>query len=884
MKCVPLRALSCTPAASPRASGRTGVITLAAYTEPVPQTYFYSGDLGSFLLKSGEIRTFPDLTPGIYHIYEHQSSLSRVAGCNSVLSENQNVSINLSPLQSITCTLYHETHTSLTLIKQTTGCDGTFHYTLTDATGKTVGRYSITTRNGAGQITINHLHAQVYNLHEEKNESWFNLSHASESIDLTSNTKCTFKSTSVKGSKILIEVTGLPSVSIDSSWQGEFDLDEGSVAASPWLKPDKYSFREILPSGYTLRRVTDNDKELPAHDNIHVTLKPNSLHRYRLVNVGQGQLTLSLNLVTCQTGNLPDMTLTGLGSPITLNNGKTVTISLNAGSYDLHAVMPDNWVSTGKPGQCVITPGATTKLDWTYSEMATVEFIPPADNTEELSLTLDRQQYHMIGTAPLVVHKVLPGRHTLKVDDYVQNFDLSPGQRLNLPYPTLQGQLTLRHEVLGGSVEGQYRIGDQTVTIAANSTATVMLEPGQYEIVRPALPCCTALSDTKTINISSRQQIEETYTYRVYSSLQIECVSEGVDGDFPFTVADRTPFVLTTKNGHAYMLIDDITTDTIDVSEQIPDNWTMIAPTVRTIATPPGAVTRVKFINKPLRKLTLKLKGGLNSVTFDSDKMKEITVQDKHLTVDNLTVAQVKLTEQTPAGWLLDHVKLSDGQQFEGTTITVPLQASGETVATFYHRQGAIFSGQAENGILSVDGSSNKVVTLAPGTHEIIPRWKNSADILDKVQCNAYYEFTEHGINLEAKVGMHIICYFTPRTRSIITIDRGDLSCDSPSVTSVQHYRITQDGLLMVTSDNPYHFSIERSVSEGKIAGFFFRIPGQPDIELIQSLQQPYEQVSEHALPDRIITTSEQGQWRVTGAYSISSTAIHYSEIKIVPC
>ena len=221
---------------------------------------FTSSTLGGFdLTTSGGTAstTFDLLVPGGYDVTETVPTGWDLTGssCDDGSSPG---SIGLDPGETVTCTFTNTKRGRITVVKNTTGGDGTFSFT-----SSTLGGFDLTTTGGTASRLFDLLLPGTYDVTEQVPEGW-DLTGAScddgsspGSIGLApgESVTCTFEN--VKRGKIFVDKVVLDASNpsfVASEWPFEFDPSYGPVF---WLQHGQSDESDFLPGNQSYT-VTEN--------------------------------------------------------------------------------------------------------------------------------------------------------------------------------------------------------------------------------------------------------------------------------------------------------------------------------------------------------------------------------------------------------------------------------------------------------------------------------------------------------------------------------------------------------------------------------------------------------------------------------------------------
>lgn len=243
------------------AVGGDGVFQFTGAPGIAPFSITTSGGAGQSVLSN--------LNPGTYSITEFVPTGWDLAGLTCIDPTNDTTvslasataTINLAAGENVTCTYTDTKRSSITVVKNTAGGDGTFAFTGPQTAANPTGNFQITTTGGTGQVTIAGLIPGSYSVSENTPSGWdlTNLScvdpsggtttaGATASIALAAgeNVTCTFTDTK-RGAIIVQKQTLGADASFAFTGSQSF-----SITTAGGSGQDTAAFASVAPGTYTI--------------------------------------------------------------------------------------------------------------------------------------------------------------------------------------------------------------------------------------------------------------------------------------------------------------------------------------------------------------------------------------------------------------------------------------------------------------------------------------------------------------------------------------------------------------------------------------------------------------------------------------------------------
>ena len=586
-------------------------------------------------------RSFTNLLPGTYDVTE-----TTPAGwdlTSATCSDGSTpASIAVAPGETVTCTFENAKRGSLTVVKSTVGGDGAFSFT-----SQTLGAFSLTTVNGKAQSVFTNLVPGTYDVSESVPAGWELTSAtcsngsnpASIAIGPGENVTCTFKN--MKLDTIIVvkrAVGGDATFQFTSTALNNFSLTTVNGEAQRSfsnLAPGTYAVAESALAGWT---ATEADPTCSNGD------------RASSIDLGAGET------VVCVFVNLKQDTIVvekqavggdgvfSFTSPqlgpfgLTTSNGAASQsfTGLAAGSYAISESAPQGWVQTRAtcdngqaPGSLSLAPGQTVKCTF--------------ENTKLGSIT--------------VVKRTSGGDGTFQFTGNLGTFNLN---------------------TTAGSAQQSF--GD----LLPDSYSVTESIPAGWDL---SSATCDNGDAPGNINLDAGENVTCTFENTKRGSLTVVKKTVGDDGMFDFTSQSLGDFTLMTFNQTAQQLFVGLVPGTYDVSESVPEGWSLSSATCSngsdpaTIAIGPGENVTCTFTNTKLNTIIVvkRAVGGDDTFQFTSQTLNNFRLTtangEAQRRLNNLTAGTYDVSESVPAGWTLISATCSDGSN----PASIDLSA-GETV------------------------------------------------------------------------------------------------------------------------------------------------------------------------------------------------------------
>ncbi|KAB2922409.1 MAG: IPTL-CTERM sorting domain-containing protein [Candidatus Contendobacter sp.] len=487
-------------------------------------------------------RTFANLLPGTYDVTETVPAGWDLT--SAICSDGSNpASINLALSENVTCTFTNTKLGSLTVVKNTTGGDGSFAFTSTIPSATT---FTLATAGNTAQRAFPNLAPGTYSVSETVPAGW-DLTSATcsdgsnpASINLAAgeNVTCTFANRQ-RGSLTVVKNTtgGDGSFAFTSTIPSatSFTLaTAGNTAqrAFPNLAPGTYSVSETVPAGWDLTSATCSDGSNPASINLaageNVTCTFANRQRGSLTVVknttgGDGSFAFTSTIPSATT-----FTLATVG-----NTAQRAFPNLAPGTYSVSETVPAGWDLTSATCSDGSNPAS---IDLAAGENVTCTFA----NARQ-------------GTIIVVKRALGEDRAFSFVSASLGNFDLT----------TVNGEVQRTFSNLSPGTH------DVSETV-----------PSGWEL-SGGDPTCSDGSPASSINLGAGETVLCVFINLQDDTVVIEARTTGGDGSFPFTSGTLTPpsFTLTTAGGTTQRSFANLPPGTYDVNATVPAGWNLSSAT-----------------------------------------------------------------------------------------------------------------------------------------------------------------------------------------------------------------------------------------------------------------------------------------------------------------
>ena len=612
---------------------------------------FTSPQLGTFVLTTthgSASQNFDGLSAGTYSVHETVPDgwvLSGASCDNGALP----TAIDMTPGLTLRCTLTNTRLSSITLVQQTDGGDGTFAFS------GSLGTFNLTTFGGLGQQRFDSLAAGIYTVAAAVPAGWdLTSTGCSDGSSLANielapgeNVTCTLLVTQRGSLTVVKQTTGGDDLfAFTSQLLGGFVLSTTSGTAQQRfdaLPPGLYAVSENVPPGWQQGAVTCSDGSDPTH----IAVDPGEAVTCTFHNLKLDTLVI-LNLTVGGDGTFPFRSQTLGNFTLTTLDGLAAAIftDLPPGTYDVRA---------------------RAVADWTQS-----------------ALTCSN------GSNP-------------------SSIDLTPGTTVVCTFVSLlQETLVVEKQTVGG--DGVFAFTSQTLPSSAFSLTTRSgvtalhfsgLQPGVYgvaEVVSPGWNLTGAVcSDGSTpahIDLAADETVTCTFTNTQLSRLTV--VKHTLDGDGTFTFQGTLgEFSLTTVAGLAQQQFDGLLPGNYSIQENTTAGWSLIDATCNNGSTPgalrleAGTEVICAFSNSStpgtliVRKVTV---GGEGVFSYQSAQLGDFTLMTAGGTAtqnfSGLPPGQYTITEVAAPGWQESPASCDNGDTPDSVTVQ-----SGQTVTCTFFSQ-----------------------------------------------------------------------------------------------------------------------------------------------------------------------------------------------------
>jgi hypothetical protein len=346
-----------------------------------------------------QVVSSPELCqPGKYYLEGYGESATSFEDAATDLSDDGAFTGSISDQYIVVSNRTCPSVGSLVITKNTTGGDGTFHFTSSDIPG--YASFTITTTGGTGSVTIPNLAPGTYHVTETVPSGWTKTDDQCSTVTVAAGgpTECTI--TNTKNPK-LGEIRGVVyedwdgdskpfewkweerlsgwTVYIDSNNNNQLDSGE-PTAVTNWL--GEYRFKNLTANTYTVR-VVEKNGWIPTYPSTN-----SASDEYKVV-LAAGQIAKNKDFGSFKQGSISGMKFndkngngrkdpgepglqgwviqlkkgnTVLATTVTDSQGKYSFPNLGPGTYTVREVQQNGWVQkTPNPSAIKITSGKDAK-------------------------------------------------------------------------------------------------------------------------------------------------------------------------------------------------------------------------------------------------------------------------------------------------------------------------------------------------------------------------------------------------------------------------------------------------------------------------------------------------------------------------------------------
>ncbi|HRW50760.1 MAG TPA: hypothetical protein P5333_24750 [Caldilinea sp.] len=603
-------------------------------------------------------QSFTGLNAGVHSISETVPAgwVQSGATCSNGNSPN---SISLTAGATVSCVFTNTQLSSITVVKNTTGGDGSFAFT-----SPQVGNFSLATVAGAARQTFANLAAGTYVISETVPAGWDltsatcsnGSSPAGISLAPGENVTCSFVNTARASLTVVKNTTGGDGAfDFTSTALGTFSLTTTSGAAQRTftnLVPGAYDLTETAPAGWRLTGATcSNGSTLPT------------------VNLAPGEN------VTC-----------------TFANEKLDTIVVVKRAVGGDATFPFTSTIPGSATFNLVT--ANGEAQQSFSNLAPGAYSVAESAAAGWTLTV--------------------ADPTCSNGDPASNITLAAGETVVCVFVNLrQDTITVEKQSLGGDgafdfTSPQFGPFSLTTTNGAASRSFTGLASGTYSISETVpvgwvqIPTACDNGDLPaSVTLAPGETVGCTFTNLKLGKLVVIKQSVGGEGTFQFggTVGS---FSLKTANGLAKKDFFDLAPGTYAITETVPAGWELTEATCSdgsdpaSIAVGPGEEVTCRFENTRRGSLTVvkTTASGNGSFDFVSQALGNFSLATSGGTAQRLFADLVPgsydLAETVQAGWSLTSATCSDGssptniQLDPGENVTCTLESANTRTVMYF--------------------------------------------------------------------------------------------------------------------------------------------------------------------------------------------------------
>jgi len=639
---------------------------------------------------------------------------------------------------------------TLRIIKNTTGGNGQFTYTVSSIGGSVVPQQTINTVGGTGSVSVT-VYAGNYTVTEGALPAGWVSNDPSlvqtVTVPIGGTGTVTYNNTAQGCLKIVKNTTGADGTFTFSVSGGLSTVPDqtittvggtGSVLICNLIAGNYTVTEGALPAGWV-----SNDPSLVQK----VTVPIGGTGTAAYSNTAQG----CLQIVKNTTGGDGTFTFTATGpstvAPQTITTssgtGSVTVCSLNAGTYTVtEGALPNGWVSNdaSKIKTVTVPIGGTGTVTYNNTAQGCLKIVKNTtggDGTFTFTVSgpsaVAPQTIHTSsGTGQALVCSLTPGTYTVTEgalpNGWVSN-DPSPTQTVTVPLGgtgtaaysnTAQGCLKIVKNTTGGdgtftfTVSGPSAVAPQTITTSSGTGQVTVcsLTAGYYTVTEGALPAGWVSNDaspTQTVGVPINGIGTVIYNNTAQGCLKIVKNTTGGDGTFTFTVSGPSavaPKTITTSGGTGSVLVCSLIAGSYTVTEgTLPLGWkSNDASPTQTVTVPINGTGTAAYSNtgQGCLQIVKNTSNGDGTFTFTVSGPSAVAPQTITtsggtglVTVCSLTAGSYTVTEGAlPQGWVSN-----DASPIK--TVTVPIGA----IAT------VIYSNTALQGNTTVTITASQVTT-----------------------------------------------------------------------------------------------------------------------------------------------------------------------------
>jgi predicted outer membrane repeat protein len=587
-------------------------------------------------------QTLSDLAPGFYEIAEvvpQGWKLSNLS-CDAAHGWDENkVRLNLAAGENVTCTFTNTKLGSLTIVKKTSGGDGTFSYS-----SPQLGPFRLTTQKKTAQRTFAGVAPGVYSVSEAPTRGWdltaVSCSDGSNpaSINVAPGEDVTCNFTNVqRGSLTVVKNStgGDATFPFVSTTLGAFDVTTvGGTAQRAFanLVTGTYDLSENVPAGWVQSGATCSDGSNPASVNV----APGESVTCTFTNAKQGSITVVKQATGADTTFPFASTALGAFDLTTVNGAaQRAFANLTPGVYDLSENLLSGWQQTR--ASC--------------SDGSTLPNVEVAVG-EDVTCTFANAQLDTI----LIVKLAIGGDAA---------FPFTSTALGSFVLTTTDG---LAVQAFSGLAAGTYDVAEG---------ATAGWTPAEAD------PQCSNGNNASSITLGAGETVVCIFANLKQDTIVVEKRTVGGDGSFGFSsnLPGAASFTLATVNGVASRAFDNLPPATYSVSENPAPGWVQTGVSCDNGATPdtinltPGATVRCIFTDTKLSSITVvkQAVGGNGSFAFTGSlgAFNLATAGGTaQRTFANLLPGSYRISETVPSGWRLTDAGCANGSSPASITLT----------------------------------------------------------------------------------------------------------------------------------------------------------------------------------------------------------------------
>lgn len=703
---------------------------------------------------NGGSRSFTETVPSGWSLATPSCAITTTgAGTSTFSSSATGVTVsNLGAGDTVTCTFANTLQQgNLTIVKNTTGGNGTFNYTVTGPTASTP---SITTVSGTGSVGPTAVNTGTYSVAETVPTGWTLTSASCTSggtlssstisgipIAAGASVTCTFNNTKL-GTIILQKNTvgGDGTFNFTTTGGGGFPASPSVTTTSGSgsqtynnITPGSFSVSETVPAGWDLTSSsctsgTPASFIVAAGGSVTCTF----------TNTKRGSITIVKNTVGGD-GTFAYTSNFGVSSLTTASGTASQTVNnLVPGSgYSISETVPTGWDLTsatctnGSIGTITVTAGQTTTCTFTNTKKGTIVLVKNTvggDGTFNFTTTggdglpASPSVTTTSGTGSHTFSNITPGTYSFSetvptgwdltssscTSGTPASFTVPAGGSVTCTFTnTKRGAITVTKHTVGGDGTFSFTAGGDasytnfgiTTTSGTGTNTQTNIVPGTYSATETVPTGWDKTADTcASIVVTAGQTATCSVTNTKQGTVVLVKNTTGGDGTFNFSTTGGSNLPaspsLTTTSGTASQTYNNISTGSYSVSETVPAGWDLTSSTCTGQGNTPASFTVPA--------------GGTVTCTFDNTKIPTLTVNKVLVPANDSGLFNLQIDSST-AG---TGANVGNGGTTGAVQQTIGSHTVGETAGTSTSLSDYV---SVISGACAADGS----VTLAAGDNKV---------------------------------------------------------------------------------------------------------------------------------------------------------------------